>query len=390
MNKEYVISLFQNYLRDTATTEELQQLELALRDPVNEEMLKELIDKSYFQLSQVQLSAIPDALAKENSFNFIIAQPQNKKPVKLWRRMSIAASILLFLSVGSYFLFTKQPAQQNVQNQPNDISAERNKAILTLSNGQQILLNDAKNGTLAKQGNTVINKTNDGAIAYNGQRAESSVAGADIEYNTITVPRGSTYKLTLTDGTKVWLNAISSLKYPTSFKGRERNVEIVGEAYFEVAHNKQKPFHVKAAGQTVEVLGTHFNINAYPDEEKIKTDLLEGSVKVSKNKESALLKPGQASVILANQSKILVRNADVQSAVAWKNGLFSFKRADLKTVMRQISRWYDVDVSYQGEIPETAITGTIDRNLSAAKALEIISNLGVSYKSEGKKVIITK
>ncbi len=210
----------------------------------------------------------------------------------------------------------------------------------------------------------------DGELAYNA----ATMYNAPISYNTISTPKGRQFTLQLPDGSKVWLNAASSLRYPVAFAGAERKVEITGEAYFEVAKNKKMPFKVSINNKTtVEVLGTHFNVNAYNDEETIKTTLLEGVVKVSHEKQTQLLQPGeQASVSQPSQKSqsITVQTTDVDAAVAWKNGTFSFTNASLETVMRQLARWYDIEVEFVGAVPGGAFSGEIDRALSLDQVLK--------------------
>ena len=221
---------------------------------------------------------------------------------------------------------------------------------------------------------------------------DNSQPAADqaIRYNTITTLRGGQYQVILPDGTKVWLNAASSLKYPTEFRGKERNVELTGEAYFEVAKNATMPFHVQSAGQTVRVLGTHFNINAYEDEGVIKTTLLEGSIQITYQQAKVLIKPGeQARVVAGSPDKIIVdENADTDGAVAWKDGYFQFNHADIRTVMRQISRWYDVTVKYEGSVSSKDFGGAIERNLKLSQVLHILEKSQVHFVINGKEVVV--
>jgi transmembrane sensor len=319
-----------------------------------------------------------------------IDQPQ-RKVIRLWPRIAAAAAILIFLSVGLYFYLHKTgPSQFIANNYKNDIAPGGNKAILTLANGKQIALNDAKNGKLADQGDAAINKTADGEIIYSLNQVSPDLSST--EYNTMTTPQGGQYHVTLSDGTNVWLNAASSIRYPTTFNGNDRKVEITGEAYFEVAHNAAKPFKVTSNGQTVEVLGTHFNINAYKDEPTLKTTLFKGSVKVIKGQVSVTLKPGQQSVIIDNgyhSSLNVLNDVNTDRVLAWKNGKFSFDNADIKTVMRQIGRWYNIEIQYEGEVQSTVFSGEIYRNVNLSKALEILGFTKVNFRIEGRKIIIT-
>jgi transmembrane sensor len=313
------------------------------------------------------------------------------KTKKLWPYVAAAALILIFLSIGSYVLLNKQSGQQQLaKNQTHDIPPGSNKAILTLANGKKIILNNVQNGKLIQQENIAITKTKDGQIVY---QASDKGAATDMAYNTTTTPRGGEYRITLTDGTNVWLNAASSITYPTTFSGKDRLVEITGEVYFEVAHNAAKPFRVKCHGQTVEVLGTHFDINSYDDENVVKTTLLEGSVKVSTGEHVALLRPGQQSQvsIKENMNGLFkgIQNVNADEAVAWKNGLFHFENADVQTVMRLFARWYDVDIIYKGKISERTYSGEIHKNLTVLQALDLLNFANIHFSVEGRKIVVS-
>jgi ferric-dicitrate binding protein FerR (iron transport regulator) len=266
-----------------------------------------------------------------------------------------------------------------------------NKAILTLANGRQITLTGARNGTLAVQGAVAINKTADGRIIYNSSNEATSGHAAATTYNTMTTPRGGQYQVVLPDGSKVLLNAASSLTYPTTFNGNERKVELTGEAYFEVAHNASKPFKVSSNGQTVEVLGTHFNINAYKDEPAIKTTLLEGKVKVTANTLNKVhfLEPGQQSVF--NAQTFAVNQVETEGVVAWTNGQFVFEDDNIQYIMRTVSRWYDVDVTYNGTAPDDIFGGSVSRFNNISEVLKTLQLTGkVHFEIEGRKIIVSK
>jgi transmembrane sensor len=331
------------------------------------------------QLEQDQKESLKSLLGQ------IKAQPRK---IQL-SRYAIAASILVFLAAGGYWvIFKGQQKQQIAINKPSkhDLAPGGNRAILTLSDGSKIVLNNAKKGTLATQGNTRVNKTADGLISYTN--ATDKTASNVIAYNTASTPRGGQFQFVLSDGTKIWLNAASSIKYPVTFNGHERKVELTGEAYFEVAHNTQKPFRVVSNGQTVEVLGTHFNINAYSDEGVVKTTLLEGSVKVSSGLVSNIIKPGEQAQF-RNGSISVIDNADLDATVSWKNGLFHFEDNSIQEVMRQLARWYDVDIKYQGQASQRLFSGEISRNVNASQILDILSFKKIHYKIEGKSIVIT-
>lgn len=313
------------------------------------------------------------------------------------RRVVVAASIILALGVGSYFIFNtlrqaQSDKQQVTNNQQQDIKApEANRAMITLANGGKVFLDEVANGELVQQSNVIVTKTADGKIVYS---QESVVGSREIQYNTLTNPRGSkVIDMTLSDGSRVWLNAGSSVTYPVAFVVDERKINITGEAYFEISPHllkggKKMPFIVSKGDMEVTVLGTHFNVNAYDDEADIKVTLLEGSVKVSNGSASDFLKPGQQAQIT---TAIKVVNAVVvEQVVAWKNGLFQFNRGSLQEVMRQIARWYDVDVTYEGIIPERQFGGKINRDANASQVLKILEESKVNFRIEGKKIFVMK
>ncbi|HEY4196241.1 MAG TPA: FecR domain-containing protein [Mucilaginibacter sp.] len=298
---------------------------------------------------------------------------QTAKTVRLWPRIAAAASVLVGLSVGGYFILHKKPVDNQIaQNQHQDFAPGKNQATLTLANGQKIIITKGMKGRLAKD--ITVDST---AIAYQ--------TSDNIEYNTLTTKRGeaSPYPLELPDGTKVWLNAASSVTFPTRFT-KNREVTITGEALFEVKPDALHPFSVKAGTQTIEDIGTTFDVNSYLDEPAAKTTLVEGSVRIN---HQVILKPGEQSIFANN--KLTVSNANVEAVLAWKNGAFDFKHTDVPSVMRQISRWYNVDIIYEGAIPTTTITGKVYRNTNASNALKIVKLLGINYKIEGNQIIIT-
>jgi ferric-dicitrate binding protein FerR (iron transport regulator) len=292
------------------------------------------------------------------------------------------------VGAGAYFLLLNKPRHERVGGAGNPVANDalpgRSKAVLTLANGSSILLDSVANGMLAQQGNATVVKLNNGQLAYNTLAEKPT----EVLYNTLATPRGGQYQLVLPDGSKVWLNAASSIRYPTAFAGKERKIEITGEAYFEVAKNTGVPFIVSTNGMDVKVLGTRFNVNAYDDEATIRTTLLEGAVLVTKDAATAILKPGQQSRLTKSGVINVINDTDIEEAVAWKNGLFSFKSADIKTVMRQIARWYDVEVVYEKEVQEQFHT-EINRNTNASKVFKILETTGgVHFRIEGKKVTV--
>jgi transmembrane sensor len=285
-----------------------------------------------------------------------------RKTNRIGWRYTAAAMIILAFGIGGYFAIFNKPrreiTQTRIQRQvKKDIAPGRNKAMLTLSNGSTIILDSAHNGMLAKQGNAKILKLSSGQLAYNTLNEKP----AKVLYNVLTTPRGGQYQLQLPDGTHVWLNASSSIKYPTAFTGKKRDVEITGEAYFQIAKDPAQPFIVRVNGMEVQALGTQFNINSYNDEASVSTTLIEGSVRVTSDNVGVVLGPGQQSQ-LTNGRLRLIKNANTEEITSWKEGWFHFESADLKTILRQFSRWYDVDVVYEGEIKNRKFFGVVNRS----------------------------
>lgn len=309
---------------------------------------------------------------------------------RTWFRVA-AAVLLLGAGIAIYFRMTRHENKDVVKVTTipalqNDIAPGGNKAVLTLSNGKKIILDTAQNGAISEQGNSRVLKLADGQLAYN--KNDSAPADVEISYNTLTTPRGGQYTLMLPDGTRVWLNASSSLTYPTNFTPEERKVEITGEAYFEVAKNSASPFVVKVKNAEVQVLGTSFNIMAYSDEAAVRTTLVEGAVKMSQGNSSLLLKPGEEGRLSPDGGIKLIRDADTEEAVAWKNNLFSFNDDDIHTVMRQIARWYDVDIVYEGKVPDH-FNGNISRAVNVSEVFKMLQLTGrVHFHIEGKQIVV--
>jgi transmembrane sensor len=302
-----------------------------------------------------------------------------------------AAALICSIGLSVYFLVRTREKQNEIAKTKvdaikNDVAPGTNKAVLTLANGSTIILDSARNGLLVKQSGSSVIKTDSGKLVYNAS-GEKHVA--TVVLNTLSTPRGGQFQLVLPDGTKVWLNAASSITYPTSFSGKERKVAITGEAYFEVVHNEKMPFRVQVGDQVVEDIGTAFNINAYPDESSVKTTLLQGTVKVtaSKNEQSLIIKPGEQTDLTADQLS-LIKNVNTNEIIAWKEGSFDFESADLKTILRQFARWYDVDVEYQGAVSNRKFFAIVARNTSLKKVLELLQDNNIKYVIEGKKLTI--
>lgn len=303
------------------------------------------------------------------------------------------AAIVAVCITSAYFLFSnKSIPETTVAKLPapilkNDVAAPAsNKAMLTLGNGKTVVLDSAANGSLAQQGNAIVSKLNNGKIVYN---ADNSGA-VKIQYNTLTVPKGSKpVQLVLADGSEVWLDVASSITFPTTFTGSERNVQITGEAYFEVAHNAAAPFIVKKGDVEIKVLGTHFNVNAYEDEKSLKVTLLEGAVKVQRRgNESLNIQPGQQAEI-TRQGKIeLNKEVDIDEVMAWKNNWFNFNSLTVPEIMQQIERWYNVSVTYEGKPSNKHFSGIVSRSNKVSEVLKIMEQAGIQFKIEGKNITV--
>ncbi|WP_214225954.1 FecR family protein [Pedobacter sp. B4-66] len=305
-----------------------------------------------------------------------------KKLNIIW--VAIAATLIFVTFITFYS--NKKASDNNNINSGNEVAINippgGNKAILTLSNGSKILLTDAENGEISNKSGIKITKTGDGELVY---EITGKVENETKALNTIETPRGGQYKINLPDGTKVWLNAESSLKFPIAFESiGNRLVELSGEAYFEVAHNKDQPFIVKTSKQELEVLGTTFNINTYENESFTTTTLLEGSVKITHDNQTKVIKKGQEAKV---RDDIKVEPAH-DNAVAWKNGIISFTNADIRTIMRQVSRWYDINVKYEGEIPARLFTGEVSRQANLSELIGILETSKIKFKLDNKTITV--
>jgi ferric-dicitrate binding protein FerR (iron transport regulator) len=388
--------LISRFLQQELTPEDDIELQAwLLEKPENRQWLAELSNPDLLK-SELK---ILDAINTDGGWDKLKASMEVAAPVvtlsqgrtKWW---AIAASIIVLVSLGGVLRFYFNAADEELvenANQKNEIPIlpGGDKAYLTLADGKIIVLDSAVNGNLANQGSVTIIKL-DGLISYNG----SGNADGTVAYNTITTPRGGQFQLLLADGSKVWLNAASSFRFPTSFPGSERKVELSGEAYFEVAHNASKPFMVQVPGKIdVLVTGTSFNINAYQDEVIARTALVEGEVKLrlpgqKGNVNAMVLSPGQLANIHSTGSISISKNADLDEILAWKNGYFMFNNASVESILRQISRWYDVEVVYKGKLNEETFSGIVNRKSSISKILRIMEEGGVKFKIEENKIIV--
>lgn len=412
MKNERLHFLFQQYLDQKCTLGEETELMQLLAEPSNDETREKLIAECFDSLPETYVLRESEA---NRIYNQIIDKPVRRivpfslKSSKVLRWASLAAAVLLiFITVTIVLFSTKKPVNEinqvveitkttikQKQLYKNDVSPGGNKAILTLADGTKIVLDESSKGSLIKQGKATIIKLDSGRLAYNVQNVPN-ISMKVILYNTLTTPRGGQYCVTLPDGTIVWLNAVTSLRFPTVFTGNERRVEIKGEAYFEVAKNAAMPFIVKAGAEEIKVLGTHFNVTAYSDDKVIKTTLLEGQVEVtlpkSHNSEierkSIILEPGQQSQLDSNK-ELTVVTADLEEAVAWKNGYFIFSNENIESIMLKISRWYDVKVIFEMDPLNREFTGNISRTQNVSEVLNMLELTDeVHFKIEGKSITV--
>lgn len=388
------------YINNQCSAEEVHQLLNFFGIPENEEKLEAAVNEyleneiDVLQYTPGAETAMESVLVKLKQQLFAQPRSNNTKVIPInrnWYRITAAVSIVFIIASGIYW-YSNLSNKNNIAKAPSarivkskkEILPGGNKAVLTLADGSEIVLDSAANGTVSQQGGIKVIKLDNDELIYNSGLSKSS----EILYNTVTTPKGGQYKIVLADGTGVWLNAASSIRFPATFTDIERKVEITGEAYFEVAKNAAMPFRVSVGGMEVQVLGTHFNINAYSDESEVKTTLLEGSVKVTENNNTALLKPGEQAGVNNIVGNIAIKQVDVDKVVAWKNGLFRFDGDDIDNIMRQISRWYDVDVQYEGKKPQGHFSGIINRNLPLSKLLYMLKLNEVKFDEKGKGVTI--
>lgn len=381
MSAERLVILWEKYLSDSMSLAERAELQHLGTDPIYQPLLEQLVQSVFEENRFVEKSAVDKEMIFQRVLQSAYARQATVAPVHrihfLRKWGWVAACILLLLGTGLYFWINKTGSHNLNQVQQviagKDISPGKDGAILRLADGSQIVLDSLGNGIVADQAGVQVMLDN-GQLAYHatGENASS------ISWNTMFTPRGRQFRLVLPDGSKVWLNAASSIRYPTQFIGSERSVEVTGEVYLEVAKNKQQPFKVMLPNETeVTVLGTHFNINAYADEPAIKTTLLEGNVKVSKDRSAQILQPNQQAIV---QDVVKInKSVDIEQVMAWKNGRFNFDHVMIEQVMRQLARWYNIDVIYKGKIPDIEFRGGMGRNLTLNQVLESLQLTGVNF-----------
>lgn len=376
MEKNYPEKLLKKYLRGECTEQEKAILESWHLESLKEH--PQPVDEAELQIAAKRLS---------ERVKFPV---QRKLVISQWYK--IAATMALLVSA-AYLFFnsgTENYAVKTMQNKTSGIVPGENKAVLYLADGSKIELDNSKDGMIAKQGSAAINKGSSGFITYSTSKTSQAASAGLI--NTIYVPLGGTYQLVLEDGSKVWVNSGSSMKFPVVFNAKQRIIELVGEAYFEIAKDKGRPFIVKTNHQEILVTGTHFNVSAYPDDQLTTTTLLEGEVHVSNGTAKKVLKPGQQSLLSSRSSYITVQIPDdLESITGWKNGYFMSSHENIKSIMTKVARWYNVEVEYKGDFSHKYFTGTISKQEELADVLKIIGlTNSVIFKVEGRRILVMR
>lgn len=379
MENNFAKSLLEKYIAGNCTAEESAAIE-AWYAQWNEDLPENLPEEKL-------------ELAMERVYRRLPEEERNKYSTGKVKKLSwiaTAAAILLISGIAAWmYIFQHSGSNTHVNTHlANDVLPGKNTALLTLAGGKSIKLSDTKSGVIID-----ANKLSyeDGTAVASGlldnKIEEKQDAAPDLGVST---PRGGTYQIILPDGSKVWLNAASEIKFPASFQQtKTRTVKLIGEAYFEVAKDKSKPFIVETEQQQVKVLGTHFNINAYPDEKRTRTTLLEGSVQLAYGTKDLLLKPGQQASLTGKSMEL--SDVDTEETIAWKNGNFVFNDEDLQSIMRKVARWYDVEVVYQDQLPETSFLGALSRSKNLSALLKVLESSGkIHFKIEGRRVIVMR
>lgn len=377
MGKSIAVSLLKKYLSGSCTASEAAEVDhwFDLMDGVPDHISG---------LTDEERLLMEDKIFERILQNIEAKEPQKlslrpKKSIYSWKVLAVAASLFLCLSMVLLWMqysSSFSPKKSFKSNQSASIRPGGNRAILTLDDGSSLVLTDASLGKVADQYNMSVVKTAEGELSYKKRKGENP---SEMVYNTITTPVGGKYSVILPDGSKVWLNSKSSLRFPTSFTGVERSVQMTGEVYFEIVKNPKQPFKVRSGGTEISVLGTHFNVMAYDDEADQKTTLLEGSIHLSSGNFSTLLKPGQQASVNQSVGIVVSNNIDLEAVMAWRNDLFIFKDMEIKDIARQLSRWYDVQVVFKGTPSKIPYTGTIAKNVAFSEILSMLQFTGLKY-----------
>ena len=396
-----IVLLIHKFLKDEL--DEGEKLELqAWREQsgVNNRIFEKLTGEDYLLAAvsdaykidsdEVALQKINAMIDQSEQATGYVQQTDKITLRSIWPRLSVAAAILILLAVSAVYIIKKNhkeaPVVADVKKAKPDIAPGTYKATVTLADGSVVSLDSATNKIIGQQGSTAIKNSN-GQLVYDAKSTPVGGTG-EMLYNTVSTAKGQTYPVLLSDNSRVWLNSESSIRFPVAFAPGERKVQITGEVYFEVAHDASKPFIASVNGVDIQVLGTKFNINAYNDEEAIRTTLIEGSVRVSKGGQKKQIKPGQQAQVISNDITV-VDHVDLDKITAWKQGLFAFKGDKLQDVMKDLARWYNIDVVYEGSgTKDVEITGNIFRNWNLSEVLKILSTLNIDSRIEGRKLIL--
>ena len=395
MNKEDFFIILGRYNQGIATKEEKHFLFAYYKlFDLEEDVLEKLDSDSKQELRNSIKKEIDKGIHENDNTRSLDSKEDTSKFHFKW----FAAAMIVAVSSLGYFFFNRSVDKRSNHTELVKHSAEKivpgsNQALLTIGNGEIIVLSDEKNGVVSQQSGVSVRKSTDGQLIY---ETEKTIAEKPL-LNTVSTPRGGQYQLILTDGSRVWLNAASSIRFPSVFGTTERLVEITGEVYFEIAPDPLKPFKVKSENQHIEVLGTKFNVNTYEDEISSKTTLIEGKVSISKTTAEGkpvlggrrIMKPGQQATVDKNRSDIHLESVDTEQSVAWKNGYFKFEKADIQTVMRQICRWYDLEAEYRGKVNTDLFAGEIKRDEDVNKVLRIFQLSNIDVRIKGRKIIIS-
>ena len=387
--------LFRHYQKEITEEEKTILANWINANPENNRLFAKLNNDEQLQAKLNQWHEIEGTKedARRRAFELIfpgaLVTPIKSVAYSMWKTVAAAVVVTAVVGAGAWFMLKKDTHPQVAKVQPTESGLQKDiapggyKAQLILDDGSAIILDKSGAGKLAQQGNMQVMNA-DGQLVYK----KDATGAVKALYNTLKTSRGQMYPVTLSDGSSVWLNSSSSIRFPVAFTEQERRVEITGEAYFEVAHNDRKPFKVLVNGMEVQVVGTVFNINSYEDEGAMRTTLLKGAVKVKKGDQQVMIKPGEQAQVDDKTIKVKT-DANISKEVAWKNGLFFFANDKLKNIMPQIARWYDVDVVYEGaNVQDIAITGEIERKASFSEVLKLLSFINIQCRLEGKKLIL--
>jgi ferric-dicitrate binding protein FerR (iron transport regulator) len=388
--------LWEQYISKSASKGELDELFSLFQQHDNEEIIRSLLEQYLAKPDSAEAIDPAYWLNKLGSIKADASTAYEAIPpvhrIQFLRRpwLRYAAAVILLVLIAAIGVITNKRRHEQTIAQPkfvqNEVFPGGNRAILTLANGQQILLDSTRNGALSVQGKAEVVKADSGLLTYTINKSGKG----EVVYNTIIIPRGGQYQIILPDGTHAWLNSASSLTFPTSFMGKDRRVTLDGEGYFEVTRNDAQPFIVVAGKTEVAVLGTHFDIMAYRDEKSVNTTLLEGLVRVTAEGQQQVLKPGEQAVVDNKTGVLSSGEVDVNRVISWKNGLFDFKGADVYTIMRQVARWYDVQIEYRGDLSDIKLSGIISRRAYASQLLKLLeATERIRFVPEGDKIIVS-